>query len=97
MDTDVKLSKFGSVVIGDSVIIAVLSKYALNALLAVVFPIALMWIFKIPLGPIEPPRYVNPVGPVISDVVCVSQPDKLTGNAVGEKLRVGLPETYVSV
>ena len=91
------LSKLGRVVIGVRFIIAVLSKYALNDLLAVVFPIALMWVFKIPFGPIDPPRYVNPVGPVTSDVVCVSHPDRLTGNAVGEKSRVGLPDTYVSV
>ena len=54
-NADVRLSKLGRVVIGVKYMIAVLSKYALNTLLAVVFPIALMWIFKIPLGPIDPP------------------------------------------
>ena len=71
--------------------------YSLNVFVAVVLPNNLKYDLRDPLGPIEPPRYVNPVGPVTSDVVCVSHPDKFTGNAVGEKSRVGLPDTYVSV
>ena len=70
--------------------------YSLNVFVAVVLPNNLKYDLRDPLGPIDPPRSVNPVGPVTSEVVCVSHPDRLTGKDVGEKSRVGLPDTYVS-
>ena len=90
-------SHAGLACIGLIVEIAVDPRYTLIALFEVVLPSVLKCVFMPPLGPIDPPRYVNPVGPVTSDVVCVSHPDRLTGKDVGEKSRVGLPETYVSV
>ena len=85
-------SHAGLVCIGLIVEIAVDPRYTLIALFEVVLPSVLKCVFMPPLGPIDPPRNANPVGPVTSDVVCVSQPARLSTNAVGVAGRDGEPE-----
>ena len=85
-------SHAGLVCIGLIVEIAVDPRYTLIALIEVVLPSVLKCVFMPPLGPIDPPRYVNPVGPVTSDVVCVSHPVRLSTNGVGDVGLIGLPE-----
>ena len=92
LHAEIRISEFGSVVMPFTNPITEASAYSRKFLFAVAFPDNRRWDLSDPFGPMLPPVNRNPVGPVISDVVCVNHPVRLVGKAVGDAGRFGVPD-----